>query len=87
MHISLHRFSGEYIKYNLLHNLDFTLLTNHKKLSCQGPENTAFLVNIHEPIIWRLHGLIQQANISRIFDSDSETSSVSVDPIMQIGYI
>ncbi|XP_047948182.1 uncharacterized protein LOC125194160 isoform X1 [Salvia hispanica] len=51
----------------------------------QGPENTAFLVNIHEPIIWRLHGLIQQANISRIFDS--ETSSVSVDPIIQIGVL
>ncbi|PIN00426.1 hypothetical protein CDL12_27074 [Handroanthus impetiginosus] len=51
----------------------------------QGPENTAFLINIHEPIIWRLHGLIQQANISRIFDS--KTTSVSVDPIIQIGVL
>ncbi|KAG8370579.1 hypothetical protein BUALT_Bualt14G0131800 [Buddleja alternifolia] len=51
----------------------------------QGPENTAFLINIHEPIIWRLHGLIQQANISRIFDT--QTTSVSVDPIIQIGVL
>lgn len=84
MHISVYRFSGDYIKYNMLRNLDFPVLRNHGEIFFQGPENTAFLVNIHEPIIWRLHGLIQQANISRIFDS--ETSSVSVDPIIQIGY-
>ncbi|KAH6757936.1 calcium-dependent lipid-binding family protein [Perilla frutescens var. hirtella] len=48
-------------------------------------KNTALLVNIHEPIIWRLHGLVRQANISRIFDS--QTSSVSVDPIIQIGVL
>ncbi|XP_073302377.1 uncharacterized protein [Primulina huaijiensis] len=52
-------------------------------IGLQGPENTAFLINIHEPIIWRLHGLIQQTNISRMFSS--QTTSVSVDPIMQIG--
>ncbi|KAL8484750.1 hypothetical protein ACS0TY_027161 [Phlomoides rotata] len=54
-------------------------------IGLQGPENTAFLINIHEPIIWRLHGLIQQANITRIFDT--ETTSVSVDPIIQIGVL
>ncbi|KAL3812236.1 hypothetical protein ACJIZ3_013504 [Penstemon smallii] len=54
-------------------------------MGLQGPENTAFLINIHEPIIWRLHGLIQQANINRIFDS--QTTSVSVDPIIQIGVL
>ena len=50
----------------------------------QGRENTAFLINIHEPIIWRIHEMIQQANLSRL--SDSESTAVSVDPFIQIGY-
>ncbi|XP_012842600.1 PREDICTED: uncharacterized protein LOC105962815 isoform X1 [Erythranthe guttata] len=54
-------------------------------IGLQGPENTAFLINIHEPIIWRIHGLIQQANIARIFGT--QTTSVSVDPIIQIGVL
>ncbi|KAL0388925.1 UNVERIFIED_CONTAM: Vacuolar protein sorting-associated protein 13C [Sesamum radiatum] len=54
-------------------------------IGLQGPENTAFLINIHEPIIWRLHAMIQQANISRIFDT--QNTSVSVDPIIQIGVL
>ncbi|CAI9779714.1 unnamed protein product [Fraxinus pennsylvanica] len=54
-------------------------------IGLQGPENTAFLINIHEPIIWRLHGLIQQAKIARMFET--ETTSVSVDPIIQIGVL
>ncbi|CAH9120434.1 unnamed protein product [Cuscuta epithymum] len=49
----------------------------------QGPDNSAFLINIHEPIIWRLHGMIQQANLSGLYDT--QTTSVSVDPIIQIG--
>ncbi|KAH6821656.1 hypothetical protein C2S53_018849 [Perilla frutescens var. hirtella] len=36
-------------------------------IGLQGPRNTAFLVNIYEPIIWRQHDLIQKANVSRIF--------------------
>lgn len=51
----------------------------------QGPENSAFLINIHEPIIWRIHGMIQQANFTRL--SDSQSVSVSVDPIIQIGVL
>ncbi|KAG2314342.1 hypothetical protein Bca52824_017464 [Brassica carinata] len=51
----------------------------------QGPENTAFLINIHEPIIWRIHEMIQQANLSRL--SDSESTAVSVDPFIQIGVL
>ncbi|KAK4730781.1 hypothetical protein R3W88_023769 [Solanum pinnatisectum] len=51
----------------------------------QGPENSAFLIKIHEPIIWRLHGMIQQTNLTRLYDS--ETTSVSVDPIIQIGVL
>ncbi|KAM7278379.1 hypothetical protein ACFE04_005513 [Oxalis oulophora] len=50
-----------------------------------GPENSAFLVNIHEPIIWRLHEMIQQINLSRL--SDTQTTAVSVDPIVQIGVL
>ncbi|KAL6576075.1 hypothetical protein OROHE_000546 [Orobanche hederae] len=54
-------------------------------IGLQGPENTAFLINIHEPIIWRLYGLIQQANFTRIFETQS--TSVSVDPIIQVGVL
>ncbi|XP_071939359.1 uncharacterized protein [Coffea arabica] len=51
----------------------------------QGPENSAFLINIPEPIIWRIHGMIQQANLSQL--SDAQSTSVSVDPIIQIGVL
>lgn len=50
----------------------------------QGPENSAFLINIHEPIIWRLHEMIQQVNISRLYDT--RRTAVSVDPFIEIGY-
>lgn len=50
----------------------------------QGPENSAFLINIHEPIIWRLHEMIQHINISRLYDT--RRTAVSVDPFIQIGY-
>lgn len=50
----------------------------------QGPENSAFLINIPEPIIWRLHEMIQQVNLNRL--CDTHTTAVSVDPIIQIGY-
>jgi hypothetical protein len=43
-----------------------------------------FFVNIHEPIIWRLHEMIQNLKFDRI--SSSESSAVSVDPILKIGY-
>ncbi|XP_047337153.1 uncharacterized protein LOC124940662 [Impatiens glandulifera] len=48
----------------------------------QGPENSAFLINVHEPIIWRLHGIFQHVNLSRL--SDTQTHAVSMDPIIQI---
>ncbi|CAI9119065.1 OLC1v1020728C1 [Oldenlandia corymbosa var. corymbosa] len=51
----------------------------------QGPENSAFLIKIHEPIIWRIHGMIQQANLSRLYSVQS--TSVSVDPTIQIGVL
>lgn len=50
----------------------------------QGPENSAFLINIHEPIIWRLHEMIQQVNLHILYDS--QKTAVSVDSIIQIGY-
>lgn len=49
----------------------------------QGPENCAFLINIHEPVIWRLHEMIQQVNIHRLYDTGR--TAVSVDPFIQIG--
>ncbi|CAL5346801.1 unnamed protein product [Camellia sinensis] len=48
----------------------------------QGPENSAFLINIHEPIIWRLYGMVQHVNLNRLYDSQS--NAVSFDPIIQI---
>ncbi|KAI8002909.1 putative vacuolar protein sorting-associated protein 13D [Camellia lanceoleosa] len=48
----------------------------------QGLENSAFLINIHEPIIWRLHGMVQHVNLNRLYDSQS--NAVSFDPIIQI---
>ncbi|KAA8527969.1 hypothetical protein F0562_035162 [Nyssa sinensis] len=51
----------------------------------QGPENSAFLINVHEPIIWRLHAMIQQVNLSRLYDT--QTTAVSVDPIIQISVL
>ncbi|GJZ07929.1 hypothetical protein Tco_0542212 [Tanacetum coccineum] len=39
-----------------------------------GPENSAFLISIHEPIIWRLHGMVQHIHISRF--SDAQTTDI-----------
>ncbi|CAK7326271.1 unnamed protein product [Dovyalis caffra] len=50
-----------------------------------GPENSAFLINIHELIIWRLHEMFQRVNLSRLYDT--KTTAVSVDPIIQIGVL
>ncbi|PRQ39555.1 putative vacuolar protein sorting-associated protein [Rosa chinensis] len=54
-------------------------------IGLHGPENSAFLINIHEPIIWRLHEMIQQVNLSRLYDT--QTTAVSVDPIVEIGVL
>ncbi|XP_010679516.3 uncharacterized protein LOC104894866 isoform X2 [Beta vulgaris subsp. vulgaris] len=50
-----------------------------------GPDNSTFLVNVHEPIIWRLHEMIQQINLNRF--NATETNAVSIDPIIQIGVL
>ncbi|CAN1281796.1 Intermembrane lipid transfer protein vps13A [Linum perenne] len=50
-----------------------------------GPDTAAFLINIHEPIIWRLHEMMQQVNFSRLYDT--QTTAVSVDPIIEIGVL
>ncbi|XP_077211040.1 calcium-dependent lipid-binding family protein isoform X2 [Tasmannia lanceolata] len=63
-------------------SLDFCV---YPYLGFQGPENSAFLVNIHEPVIWRLHEMIQQVKPSRVFGA--QTTAVSVDPIIQIGLL
>ncbi|XP_015689233.1 uncharacterized protein LOC102707936 [Oryza brachyantha] len=54
-------------------------------LGVQVPENCVFFVNIHEPIIWRLHEMIQHLKFDRI--STSQSSAVSVDPILKIGLL
>ncbi|XP_062178337.1 uncharacterized protein LOC133883124 isoform X2 [Alnus glutinosa] len=54
-------------------------------IGVHGPENSAFLINIPEPIIWRLHEMIQQVNLNRL--CDTHTTAVSVDPIIQIGVL
>ncbi|KAI4335042.1 hypothetical protein L6164_013726 [Bauhinia variegata] len=55
-------------------------------IGLHGPESSAaFLINIHEPIIWRIHEMIQQVKLSRLYDS--ETTAASVDPIIQIGVL
>lgn len=63
-------------------SLDFHV---YPHIGFQGPENSAFLINIHEPIIWRIKEMIQQPNLSGLFSS--ETTSVSIDPIIQIGVL
>ncbi|XP_061360270.1 uncharacterized protein LOC133304277 isoform X2 [Gastrolobium bilobum] len=70
-----------------------TMLSNGSLDLCVYPyiglhgleSSAAFLINIHEPIIWRLHEMIQQVKLSRLHDS--QTTAVSVDPIIQIGVL
>lgn len=56
-------------------------------IGVQGPSaaSTAFLVNIHEPIIWRLQQMLQHLNLNRL--TTSQTTDVSVDPIIGIGLL
>ncbi|CAI0626123.1 unnamed protein product [Linum tenue] len=51
----------------------------------RGPDIAAFFINIHEPIIWRLHEMMQQVNFSRLYET--QTTTVSVDPIIEIGVL
>ncbi|KAF6156505.1 hypothetical protein GIB67_011306 [Kingdonia uniflora] len=60
-------------------------LCNYPYIGFHVPENSAFFVNIHEPIIWRIHEMIQQINPSRL--RGTQTTAVSVDPIVQIGVL
>ncbi|OVA16691.1 Peroxin/Ferlin domain [Macleaya cordata] len=82
--------TGEQLEYIL--KLSFTTQSNGSQDICvypyigfHGLENSAFLINIHEPIIWRLHEMIQQVNPSRFYET--QTTAVSVDPIIQIGVL
>ncbi|XP_019418850.1 PREDICTED: uncharacterized protein LOC109329610 isoform X2 [Lupinus angustifolius] len=55
-------------------------------IGLHGPESSsAFLVNIHEPVIWRLHEMVQQVKLGRLYDS--QITAASVDPIIQIGVL
>lgn len=81
---------GEETDYIL--KFSFTIQSNgsldlyvYPYIGVHGPENSAFLINIHEPIIWRFHEMIQQVNLNRLYDT--QTTSVSVDRIIQIGVL
>ncbi|KAE9602547.1 putative vacuolar protein sorting-associated protein [Lupinus albus] len=55
-------------------------------IGLHGPESSsAFLINIHEPVIWRLHEMIHQVKLSRLYDS--QITAASVDSIIQIGVL
>ncbi|XP_068666865.1 uncharacterized protein [Aristolochia californica] len=49
----------------------------------QVPESSSFIIHIHEPIMWRLHEMVQHVKSGRLFGSQS--SAVSVDPTIKIG--
>ncbi|XP_024982723.1 uncharacterized protein LOC112519038 isoform X5 [Cynara cardunculus var. scolymus] len=74
------------LKFSMTQQSDGSLdFCAYPYIGLQGPENSAFLISIHEPIIWRLHGMIQQIDFSRF--SDNQTTAVSVDPIVEIGVL
>lgn len=74
------------LKFSMTQQSDGSLdFRAYPYIGLQGPENSAFLISIHEPIIWRLHGMVQQIDISRF--SDAQTTAVSVDPIIEIGVL
>ncbi|KAJ9559357.1 hypothetical protein OSB04_013971 [Centaurea solstitialis] len=82
-----HGVEADYIfKFSMTQQSDGSLdFRAYPYIGLQGPENSAFLICVHEPIIWRLHGMIQQIDFSRI--SDNQTTAVSVDPIVEIGVL
>ncbi|KAL6841988.1 hypothetical protein ACP4OV_028188 [Aristida adscensionis] len=63
-------------------SLDFCV---YPYIGVQVPESCVFFVNIHEPIIWRLHEMIQHLKFDRIYSS--QPAAVSVDPILKIGLL
>ncbi|KAL6634351.1 hypothetical protein ACP70R_027022 [Stipagrostis hirtigluma subsp. patula] len=63
-------------------SLDFCV---YPYIGVQVPDSCVFFVNIHEPIIWRLHEMIQHLKFDRIYSS--QPSAVSVDPILKIGLL
>nr|GEV02157.1 vacuolar protein sorting-associated protein 62 [Tanacetum cinerariifolium] len=74
------------LKFSMTQQSDGSLdFRAYPYIGLQGPENSAFLISIHEPIIWRLHGMVQQIDVSRF--SDAQKTAVSVDPIIEIGVL
>ncbi|XP_071698618.1 uncharacterized protein [Rutidosis leptorrhynchoides] len=74
------------LKFSMTQQSDGSLdFRAYPYIGLQGPENSAFLISIHEPIIWRLHGMVQQIDFNRF--SDTQTTTVSVDPIIEIGVL
>ncbi|KEH32375.1 calcium-dependent lipid-binding-like protein [Medicago truncatula] len=75
------------LKFSITMQSDGSLdLCVYPYIGLHGPESSAaFLINIHEPIIWRLHEMIQQVKLGRL--SESQTTAASVDPIIEIGVL
>ncbi|KAL1372338.1 hypothetical protein AAHE18_01G196400 [Arachis hypogaea] len=74
------------LKFSVTMQSDGSLdLCVYPYIGLHGPEGSAFLINIHEPIIWRLHEMIQVVKLGRL--TDSQTTAASVDPIIQIGVL
>lgn len=74
------------LKFSMTQQFDGSLdFRSYPYIGLQGPENSAFVISIHEPIIWRLHGMVQQIDFSRF--SDPQATAVSVDPIIEIGVL
>ncbi|XP_078433928.1 calcium-dependent lipid-binding family protein isoform X2 [Wolffia australiana] len=60
-------------------------LSVYPYIGFQGPVNSVFLVNIHEPIIWRLHEMFQKSKFGSM--GGSQTNDVPVDPTVKIGLL
>lgn len=74
------------LKFSVTSQSDGSLdLCVYPYIGFHGPETSAFLINVHEPIIWRLYEMIQQVNVNRLHDP--KTKAVSIDPIIQIGVL
>lgn len=46
--------------------------------------SAAWLVNVHEPIVWRLYAMLRKLDLSRLSTSTEDTTAVAVDPRVRI---
>eukprot|EP00897_Mesotaenium_endlicherianum_P008373 jgi/Mesen1/7564/ME000392S06833 len=53
-------------------------------LTSQDMPSAAWLVNVHEPIIWRLHTMLRKLNLGRLSSGEVASTTVAVDPRVRI---